>query len=170
MAPVPLACVYTSNWKTSGHRQRTQGWAWNAATTSCTRPPWHPDPRHDPCGSHEDACGTHAGPMWEPLQRRCPSIHKHTRIPRIHRRNPLLKIPSRHSLTKQKPLHLRTPGRPQEIRLLHALHTLRQHVLVHPLAHGDDGADDGGAVVIPGDVADEGAVDLQGVDREVLEV
>src|SRR3569623_668933 len=58
----------------------------------------------------------------------------------------------------------------QEGELFGCLHALRHHVEAQAPGHGDDGGDDGRVVLIGLHVADEGAVDLESLDREALEI
>src|SRR3569623_1790637 len=58
----------------------------------------------------------------------------------------------------------------QEGELFGCLHALRHHVEAQAPRHGDDGGDDGRVVLIGLHVADEGAVDLESLDREALEI
>ena len=56
----------------------------------------------------------------------------------------------------------------QQIQLLRCLNTFRDDLEPHVVGHCDDGADDGRIILIRGDIADKGTVDLDGVDREAL--
>ena len=49
-------------------------------------------------------------------------------------------------------------------------HPLGSHTQVQAVGHGDDGPDDGGVVGIRLDVAHEGAVDLQRIDRQLFQI
>src|SRR3569832_2068069 len=57
-----------------------------------------------------------------------------------------------------------------EIQLLAGLHALGDDVELQGLGHRDDRLDDGGVVGVGGHVADEGAVDLQGVDGQAYQI
>src|SRR4249919_3113753 len=67
-------------------------------------------------------------------------------------------------------LHLVAAVRAQEIQLLRALHTLRQHSQVQDVAQRDDGLDDGCVIGILIDVADERLVDFESVNRKALQI
>src|SRR5690606_40670679 len=76
----------------------------------------------------------------------------------------------RHRLADQIALHLVTALITQERQLAVLLHPFGHHLQVHAVRHGDDGAHYGR---VPGmfiQLVDEGAVDLQAVDGEVLEI
>jgi hypothetical protein len=59
---------------------------------------------------------------------------------------------------------------PEECELLVRFHAFGNDPIVEVLAHPDHGADDGGVVRIGGDIAHEGLIDLDRVDRESLQV
>ena len=71
---------------------------------------------------------------------------------------------------EQETLQLGTAGLAQEGGLFGGFHALGDHRLVQPARHRDDRAGDRGGVRIADHVAHEHTVDLQGVDREVLQV
>ena len=67
-------------------------------------------------------------------------------------------------------LHLVAVLLAQVLDLLGALDAFRHHVEAERMRHGDDGGGDRLVVRVGGDVADELLVDLEGVDRQALEV
>ena len=72
-------------------------------------------------------------------------------------------------------MRTRTPGTrcsraAEELHLALLLHSLRHHAQAELAGHGDGGARDGGVLGGAGDSAHEGLVDLEHVDRELLEV
>ena len=54
--------------------------------------------------------------------------------------------------------------------LVFRFHALSDHTFLETFGHGDDRADDCRIVCIGGDVAHEGSVNLQGIDRKLFQV
>ena len=77
-------------------------------------------------------------------------------------------LPGRQRLAEQKSLHFVAGVIAQERLLLDGLDALGNDRHPQRLAHADDGLGDGLILGIVGQVADEGTVDLDGVDRELL--
>src|ERR1051326_2739023 len=73
-------------------------------------------------------------------------------------------------LREEEALHHVAPVAAKEHGLFFHLDAFRDDFEAEGVGHGDDGGDDGGAVRVGVDVADEGLVDLERVDREALEV
>jgi len=71
---------------------------------------------------------------------------------------------------EQEALHFVALQGIQKIKLLLRLDTFRDDLQSHVMCHGYDGADDRRIIRVRGDVTDKGTVDLDGVDREALQM
>src|SRR3984885_10700738 len=74
-----------------------------------------------------------------------------------------------HGIAEQTSLGVVAGGLAQEFELLARLDSLGDDLEIEALAHVDDGADDGRVVRVHGDVANEGLIDFQSADRELLQ-
>jgi len=70
----------------------------------------------------------------------------------------------------EEALDLLAAGASEELLLFGVLHPFGDHRQLQAVGEGDDGAGDGGVVVVVGQAGDERLVDLQDVDGQALEV
>ena len=89
---------------------------------------------------------------------------------RLRRAHQLHEAGGRQRAAHQEPLHQVAALAAQELQLLEALDALGHDLQVEVVAEADDGAHDGGILGVHREVVDEGAVDLERVEREALEV
>jgi hypothetical protein len=75
-----------------------------------------------------------------------------------------------HGLAEDEPLVEIAAKLPQKIALGVGLHTLGGHCHAQALPQCDDGLHNGGVSRPPGEIGNEGTIDLQFVDWEALEV
>src|SRR3569623_3386898 len=76
----------------------------------------------------------------------------------------------RHRPAEEITLHHVATHFPQKRELFGRFDPFRHHVEFEAACHGNDGGDDGGIVLIGLDVADEGAIDLEGANGKTLEI
>ena len=74
----------------------------------------------------------------------------------------------RHRAAEQVTLYFVAAVFAQEVQLLVGLHAFGDHRQVQAVGHGDNGAGDLGVLFAAGQAIDEGAVDFQHVDGELL--
>ena len=70
----------------------------------------------------------------------------------------------------QEPLHLIASGVLDETELSRSLHPLRRGLDAEPAAQRHDGTDDRRTGRIIGQLADEGAIDLDAIERQMMEL
>ncbi|MNR36021.1 hypothetical protein D3C85_1539090 [compost metagenome] len=76
----------------------------------------------------------------------------------------------RHRPTEQIPLHFIATMLTQEVQLFMGFHAFGDHRQIQAVGHGDDRPGDLRILLARRQAVDEGAVDLEHVDRELLEV
>ena len=106
-------------------------------------------------------------PTDAPLPRLARQLRAHRILPGDQQAPEIL---GRQGPTEEKSLALVALVRAQERQLFACLDAFGDHALLEISPHADHRADDGRRIRIGSDVAHEGAVDLQGVDREALQV
>lgn len=99
---------------------------------------------------------------------------KHRTISIEHEQRIVAELPfeavGRHRPAEQIALDFVTAVLAQEVQLLMGFHAFGDHREVQAVGHGDDGAGDLRVLLAGRQAVDEGAVDLQDVDGELLEV
>src|SRR5690606_32343777 len=76
----------------------------------------------------------------------------------------------RHRSAEVEALRLVAAQVAEEAQLALVLHALGDHLQAEVVGQGDDGADDGGVMLVAADTADETGVDLELVDRQPRQV
>ena len=76
----------------------------------------------------------------------------------------------RHGWTEQETLYFVTAQFSKYLKLPACLDAFGNDLESHVMCHGDDRTDNGGIISVASDVANKGAVNLDGVDGKALEV